>query len=114
MAATIQSLKKNLTRDGLMLRHMNKETEGEGAFLLCSFWLVQCLALQGNLEEAACLFDELCSKANDVGLYSEEIDTESGRFLGNFPQAFTHIGLINAALELERARTNAVEKADMQ
>jgi GH15 family glucan-1,4-alpha-glucosidase len=114
MASTIDTLTRKLTRDGLVLRHQNQETGGEGAFLLCSFWLVQCLALQGKLDEAGRLFHELCEKANDVGLYSEEIEPVSGRFLGNFPQAFTHIGLINAALALERAGHRDVRKAGIK
>ena len=110
MTSTIRTIRRELARGDLVFRHQNEETGGEGAFLLCSFWLVQCLALQGNVEQASRLFDQLCSRANDVGLYPEEIDPESGRFLGNFPQAFTHIGLINAALSLERAKTEGTRK----
>jgi GH15 family glucan-1,4-alpha-glucosidase len=103
MASSIETIRRTLARDELVFRHKRAETEGEGAFLLCSFWLVQCLALQGEIAEARRLFDRLCERSNDVGLYSEEIDPDSGAFLGNFPQAFTHIGLINAALELQAA-----------
>ena len=110
MTSTIRTIRRELAQGDLVFRHQNEETGGEGAFLLCSFWLVQCLALQGNVEQASRLFDQLCSRANDVGLYPEEIDPESGRFLGNFPQAFTHIGLINAALSLERAKTDGTRK----
>ena len=101
MASTIDVLRKRLSRNGLLLRHENDETGGEGTFLMCSFWLVECLLLQEKRAEATELFTRLCGFANDVGLFSEEIDAESGAFLGNFPQAFTHIGLINAALALE-------------
>jgi GH15 family glucan-1,4-alpha-glucosidase len=73
---------------------------GEGAFGLCSFWAVECLARGGDLEAARAAFEDLLGYANDVGLYAEEIDPESGAALGNFPQAFTHVGLINAALTL--------------
>jgi GH15 family glucan-1,4-alpha-glucosidase len=106
MAATIRTIGVALAQGDLVFRHHNEETGGEGAFLLCSFWLVQALALKGNTEEASRLFDQLCARANDVGLYSEEIDPKSGRFLGNFPQAFTHIGFINAALALGRCEKN--------
>jgi GH15 family glucan-1,4-alpha-glucosidase len=106
MASSIETIRRSLARDELVYRHNRAETVGEGAFLLCSFWLVQCLALQGEIAEAGRLFDRLCERSNDVGLYSEEVDPDSGAFLGNFPQAFTHIGLINAALELQAAGSN--------
>jgi GH15 family glucan-1,4-alpha-glucosidase len=64
---------------------------------------VQCLTQQGKLTEAGELFDKLCRRANDLALFSEEIDPDTGSFLGNFPQAFTHVGLINAALRLHQA-----------
>jgi GH15 family glucan-1,4-alpha-glucosidase len=100
---TIARIRSDLAQDDLVFRHDSEETEGEGAFLLCSFWLVECLALQGKTKEAGDLFERLVYRANDVGLFSEEIDPASGEFLGNFPQAFTHLGLVNAALALEHA-----------
>ena len=103
--ATLERVRSQLTQGELVFRHHGDETEGEGAFLFCSFWLVQCLVLQGQLDEAHSIFHALVSRGNDVGLFAEEVDTKSGQFLGNFPQAFTHIGLINAALALQRART---------
>ena len=75
----------------------------EGAFLLCSFWLVDCLTLSGRVDEATEIFTRLMGLANHVGLFAEEVDPASGDFLGNFPQAFTHIGFINSALYLGKA-----------
>jgi GH15 family glucan-1,4-alpha-glucosidase len=77
---------------------------GEGAFFLCSFWLADNLILLGRLEEAEALFERLLSLRNDLGLLSEEYDAESGRLVGNFPQAFSHIGLVNTALLLQGVR----------
>jgi GH15 family glucan-1,4-alpha-glucosidase len=74
----------------------------EGAFLLCSFWLVDNLAYQGRLDEATDLFNSLCDRANALGLLPEQIDPSSGAFLGNFPQAFSHVGLISSAMNLTR------------
>ena len=72
--------------------------------MICSFWLVWCLTLAGELERAGSLFDQLVGYTNDLGLLAEEVDTASGEFLGNFPQAFSHIGLINAAWRIDQAR----------
>jgi GH15 family glucan-1,4-alpha-glucosidase len=77
---------------------------GEGAFGICSFWAVECVARGGNIEGATQAFEQLLAYANDVGLFAEEIDPHTGAALGNFPQAFTHIGLINAALTLAEYR----------
>ena len=111
MRSTIEAIAKELTEDGLVLRYLNEEglnADGlsgeEGTFTICSFWLVSCLAKAGELERAQELFDRLAGYANDLGLLAEEIDTGSGEQLGNFPQAFSHIGLITAAWELDRAR----------
>ena len=79
-------------------------TGKEGTFVICSFWLASCLAKAGELERAEALFDQLAGYANDLGLLAEEIDTASGEQLGNFPQAFSHIGLITAAYEIDKAR----------
>jgi GH15 family glucan-1,4-alpha-glucosidase len=76
----------------------------EGAFGICSFWPIELLALRGEIEPAERMFDHVCSYANDLGLFAEEINPEDGAALGNFPQAFTHVGLFNAALAIERAR----------
>jgi alpha,alpha-trehalase len=72
--------------------------------VICSFWLVDNLALAGHTEQARSLFERLLGHANDLGLLAEEIDPASGELLGNFPQAFSHVGLISAAINLERGR----------
>jgi alpha,alpha-trehalase len=114
MRSTIDVIARELTRDGLVLRYTSKEgmnTDGlrgeEGTFVICSFWLVSCLALAGELERAEALFDQLVGYANDLGLLAEEVDAASGELLGNFPQAFSHIGLITAAWRIDMARREA-------
>jgi GH15 family glucan-1,4-alpha-glucosidase len=111
MRSTIEAIARDLTDDGLVLRYRNVEglnTDGltgeEGTFVLCSFWLVSCLAKAGEIERAEALYDQLAGYANDVGLLGEEIDTANGEQLGNFPQAYSHIGLITAAYEIDRAK----------
>jgi GH15 family glucan-1,4-alpha-glucosidase len=104
MAATCSRIHELLGRDGLIYRYA-KETRdglpaGEGAFGIASFWAVECRARGGDRAGAIAAFEHLLDYANDVGLYAEEIDPETGAALGNFPQAFTHVGLINAALTL--------------
>jgi GH15 family glucan-1,4-alpha-glucosidase len=78
-------------------------TGSEGAFGICTFWAAEYLAAAGRVEEARRWFENALARANDVGLYSEEIDPDTGAFLGNFPQAFTHVGLVAAALAIGRA-----------
>ena len=111
MRSTIDAIADALTEDGLVLRYRNQEglnADGlsgeEGTFVICSFWLVSALAKAGEVERAEALFDKLVSYANDLGLLAEEIDTANGVLLGNFPQAFSHIGLITAAWEIDKAR----------
>jgi alpha,alpha-trehalase len=115
MRSTIEAIARDLTEDGLVLRYRNTEglnadglTGEEGTFVICSFWLVSCLALAREVERAEELFDRLAGYANDVGLLGEEIDTATGEQLGNFPQAFSHIGLIIAAWEIDQARDRAM------
>jgi GH15 family glucan-1,4-alpha-glucosidase len=99
---TIDRTLEELTEHDLVYRyHADDGLEGEeGAFGLCTFWLVDALALSGRVDEARRIFENLLAHANPVGLYSEQFEPESGDFLGNFPQAFTHIGLINSAIYL--------------
>jgi alpha,alpha-trehalase len=111
MRSTIEAIAGDLTEHGLVLRYRNEEglnedglSGREGTFVICSFWLVSCLAKAGELERAEELFDRLAAFANDLGLLAEEIDTGNGEQLGNFPQAFSHIGLISAAWEIDKAR----------
>jgi GH15 family glucan-1,4-alpha-glucosidase len=115
MKSTIDAIADELTEDGLVLRYRNEEglnADGlsgeEGTFTICSFWLVACLAQAGEVERARELFGQLVGYANDLGLLAEEIDTANGEQLGNFPQAFSHIGLIKAAHELDRATGKAL------
>jgi len=111
MKATIDAIADDLTQDGLVLRYRNDEglnadglTGEEGTFVICSFWLVSALAKAGELDRAERLFQQLTGYANDLGLLAEEIDTANGEQLGNFPQAFSHIGLITAAWEIDKAK----------
>jgi alpha,alpha-trehalase len=116
MRSTIDAIARELTEDELVLRYRNAEgmnadgLEGEeGTFVICSYWLVSCLAEAGELERAEALFERLAGYANDLGLLAEEVDTANDEQLGNFPQAFSHIGLINAAAAIDRAREQAAE-----
>ncbi len=105
---TIDATLQGLTENGLVYRYHAEETPdgvggSEGAFGICTFWLCTALALSGRIQEAREIFEGMLARTNDLGLYAEEIDPRSGEFLGNFPQAFTHVGLINAAHHLGRA-----------
>jgi len=105
MLSTIEAIGQRLSEGPFMKRYSGEDGVGgpEGAFLPCSFWFVEALARCGRRTRAVALMDELVSFANDVGLYSEEIDAENGDFLGNFPQALTHLSFISAALAIEDA-----------
>jgi GH15 family glucan-1,4-alpha-glucosidase len=115
MVGTVAYIQKHLNRDGFIDRYPTREEvdglpPGEGAFLLCTFWLADNLALQGRYGEAKELFERLLNLRNDVGLLSEEYDTTHKRLLGNFPQAFSHVGLINTAYNLARVRGPAEDR----
>ena len=105
MRATVLAIADELTEDGLVLRYRVEETDDglsgeEGTFTICSFWLVSALVEIGETRRARQLCEKLLDFASPLGLYAEEIDAHSGRHLGNFPQAFTHLALINAVLHV--------------
>jgi pentatricopeptide repeat protein len=106
MVRTTDAVREELDDDGLLLRYRSGKVvedglEGEeGAFLACSFWLAECLARQGRVEEARKVFDRASSTGNDLGLFSEEYDTRDDEMLGNFPQGLTHLSHIVAAVAL--------------
>ena len=105
--ATVLAIADELTVDGLVLRYRVKETDDglsgeEGSFTICSFWLVSALAEIGERLRARHLCEKLLSFASPLDLYAEELDPRSGRHLGNFPQAFTHLALINAVMHVIR------------
>jgi GH15 family glucan-1,4-alpha-glucosidase len=109
VVATVAAIERELVEDGLVARYRADEENtdvdglppGEATFLPCSFWLAQVYALQGRLDEAETLFERLLGLRNDLGLLSEEYDVKAGRLVGNFPQAFTHLTLVDAALTLD-------------
>lgn len=112
--ATVLAIADELTEEGLVLRYRVEETDDgfageEGTFTICSFWLVSALVEIGELEQAQRLCERLLSFASSLDLYAEEIDPRSGRHLGNFPQAFTHLALINAVMHVIRAEEGLVD-----
>ena len=112
LRATVLAIADELTENGFVLRYRTDETDDglsgkEGTFLICSFWLVSALAIIGELQRARDLMERLLRIASPLGLYAEEFDAETGRHLGNFPQAFSHLALIEAA-----ARIIVAERVD--
>jgi GH15 family glucan-1,4-alpha-glucosidase len=108
--ATVLAIADELSEDGLVLRYRVEETDDglsgeEGTFTICSFWLVSALCEIGEIERARDLCEKLLAYSSDLGLYAEEIDPRTGRHLGNFPQAFTHLALINAVMHVIRAES---------
>jgi GH15 family glucan-1,4-alpha-glucosidase len=115
---TIAAIERHLVSDGLVLRYTQAQGEspdplppGEGAFLACSFWLVDCYTLLGRRAEAESLYERLIALRNDVGLLAEEYDPRERRLVGNFPQAFSHVGLINSAFNLAHHTRPAHDRA---
>jgi alpha,alpha-trehalase len=113
--STVEKIRGQLTAHGLVYRYNTDVTADglqgtEGTFALCSFWMVDNLAQQGRVDEARTLFEKIIGYANDLGLLSEEIEPTSNELLGNFPQGFTHLGLIRSALNIARAETHGPEE----
>ena len=117
VVATVEAIQRELVDDGLVLRYRPERAPdgvsgGEGTFLVCSFWLADALTMMGRVDEAEALFEHLLSLRNDLGLLAEEYDPRAGRQLGNFPQAFSHVGLVNTAHNLASARGPAQQRAE--
>jgi GH15 family glucan-1,4-alpha-glucosidase len=104
LGRTIAAARERLDAGNGLLYRTTRHAGTEGAFVACSFWLVESLARTGGVDEGAALFEQLLAHANDVGLYSEQIDPSSGALLGNFPQGLSHLALINAAGAIADAR----------
>jgi GH15 family glucan-1,4-alpha-glucosidase len=105
LRATVKAIGDDLTENGFVLRYRTDETDDglsgkEGTFLICSFWLVSALAVVGEVQAARDLMERLLRIASPLGLYAEEFDADTGRHLGNFPQAFSHLALIEAAARI--------------
>ena len=114
--STVEAIERDLMEDGLVLRYRTETSDDglggrEGAFLACSFWLVDNLVLLGRRDDARALFERLLGLRNDLGLLAEEFDTRSRRMVGNFPQAFSHIALINSANNLWEHRKPAEQRS---
>jgi GH15 family glucan-1,4-alpha-glucosidase len=119
VVSTLEAIRRELTVDGLVLRYRSHEAPdglppGEGVFLACSFWLADNLCMLGRRDEAHELFGRLVGLANDVGLLAEEYDPAAGRQLGNFPQAFSHVGLVNTAMNLYEHEKPAEQRAEQK
>ena len=117
IVGTIAAIERELVVDGFVLRYSTHEADdglpaGEGVFLACSFWLVDNLRLQGRIDEATKLFERLIGLANDVGLLAEEYDPVGKRLVGNFPQAFSHVSLVNSALGLARVASTTADSTN--
>jgi GH15 family glucan-1,4-alpha-glucosidase len=112
VVSTVGQIQERLTSGGLVYRYLTDDglPGGEATFVLCSFWLVDNLALQGRADEARELLERIAGHANDLGLLAEEIDPASGELLGNYPQGFSHLALIRSALNISRAEAAGAEE----
>jgi GH15 family glucan-1,4-alpha-glucosidase len=110
--STVERVRERLTSHGLVYRYLNEDglPGGEGTFALCSFWLVDNLALQGRVDEAKELFERVVGYGSDLGLLSEEIDPAGDELLGNYPQGFSHLALIRSALNISRAEASGAKE----
>jgi pentatricopeptide repeat protein len=110
--STLEATEADLVDDSLVYRYLTEEAAAdglvgsEGTFCMCSYWFVECLARAGDLDKARLFFEKMHGYSNHLGLYAEEMDP-TGSYLGNFPQAFTHLGLVSAAMYLDEALTKA-------
>jgi GH15 family glucan-1,4-alpha-glucosidase len=114
MKATVDAIAARLTdQRGLVYRYLAHDglAGEEGTFLLCTFWLAHAQALAGELDQATATFERAVAAINDVGLLAEEVDPGSGEMIGNFPQAFSHIGLINAAWAIAQTQERSLTAA---
>jgi GH15 family glucan-1,4-alpha-glucosidase len=111
VVTTVEAIERELVVDGFVRRYRTEDKGnggvdglpgGEGAFLPCTFWMIDNLALIGRVDDARAMFERLLGLCNDVGLYAEEYDPQAGCMVGNYPQAFTHVGLVNSARNLAR------------
>ncbi|MEO5970143.1 MAG: glycoside hydrolase family 15 protein, partial [Bdellovibrionia bacterium] len=114
---TVKAIEHELMHNGFLIRYQTEKhddglTESEGAFLACTFWLADCLVLQGHVTEAKQYFERLLSIQSDLGLFAEEYDSLNKRQLGNFPQALSHIALINTARNLSPVRGPAEDRSN--
>ncbi|HEY0877546.1 MAG TPA: glycoside hydrolase family 15 protein [Zeimonas sp.] len=118
-AGTVEAIERDLLRDGFVLRYRPEDVDdglvgGEGAFLPCSFWLVDAFVLLGRLADANALFERLLSVRNDLGLLAEEYDPRARRLVGNFPQAFSHVALVNTLHNLMRSASPSKQRASRE
>lgn len=117
VSGTIAAIERELVHDGFVLRYATEQVDDgvgghEGAFLVCSFWLADAYAMSGRFDDANALFERLLGLRNDLGLLAEEYDPVAGRLVGNFPQGFSHIGLVNTACNLADMHGPAVQRAE--
>src|SRR5262249_44814533 len=116
VTGTVRAIERDLVQNGFVLRYHTHETDdglptGGGSFIPCSFWLADAYSLMGRIDDARKLIERLLGLQNDVGLISEEYDPVENRLLGNFPQAFSHVALLNSIFNFETAKSAAKKQA---